>query len=289
MKMPRALANLNGQTMPLEEVKIPALDRGFLFGDAVYEVLRIYSGKPWLMAEHWQRFAASLEAIRIRGVDLEHLKERMLDTIRAGSFQEAIAYLQITRGVAPRKHPFPVDAVPTELLYVQEFADPYMDLRRQGVGVVTQPDLRWGRCDIKSTNLLGNVLAMQAAAEADCVEALLYLPDGTLTEATHSSFFAVIDGALVTTPLRANILPGITRSFLARLAAEVNVPFREGRLRRQDLPGVAELFLSGTTAEILPIVCVDGEAVGSGKVGPVSTRLLEAYQQAVHEFVRRSS
>src|SRR5207249_2929578 len=137
---------------------------GFLFGDAVYEVLRIYGGKPWLLAEHWQRFAASLESVRIRGVDLARLRQRMLDTIRAGRFGEAIAYLQITRGVAPRKHPFPADTVPTEFLYVQEFTDPYANRRQEGVAVLTQPDLRWGRCDIKSTNLLGNVMAMQAAA-----------------------------------------------------------------------------------------------------------------------------
>src|SRR5437660_4075331 len=230
MNMPRALANLNGETMPLEDVKIPGLDRGFLFGDAVYEVLRIYGGKPWLLAEHWQRFGASLEAVRIGGVDLRRLQQRMLDTIRAGSFEEAIAYLQVTRGVAPRKHPFPADAVPTEFLYVQEFTDPYASRRHEGVAVVTQPDLRWGRCDIKSTNLLGNVMAMQAAAEAGCVEALLYLPDGTLTEATHSSFFAVTDGALLTRPNSNVILPGITRGLILRLAGRSGVTVREDGL-----------------------------------------------------------
>ncbi len=134
MNLPRSLANLNGVEMPLEEVRIPALDRGFLFGDAVYEVLRIYRGKPWLMNDHWQRLARSLEAIRIRGVDLRRVQERMLATIAAGKFQEAIAYIQITRGTAPRKHAFPTEIVPLEFLYVQEFTDSYAPTAPQRCG-----------------------------------------------------------------------------------------------------------------------------------------------------------
>jgi D-alanine transaminase len=285
MNLARALANLNGVQMPLEDVKVSALDRGFLFGDAVYEVLRIYRGKPWLLEAHWQRFAASLQAVRIAGVDLERVKRRMLDTIAAGHFEEALAYIQVTRGVAPRRHVFPPDTPPTEFMYVQEFSDPYVAKRREGVSVITQPDLRWQRCDIKSTNLLGNVLAMQAADEAGCIEALLYLPDGTLTEATHTSFFAVVDGALVMTPGGSAILPGITRQFLVGLAARASVPCREQILRRSDLPKVAELLLTGTTAEVLPIVRVDGCPVGAGRVGPITLRMLEAYQAAVHDFI----
>src|SRR6185295_7997165 len=117
MNLPRSLANLNGETMPLEQVRIPALDRGFLFGDAIYEVLRIYQGKPWLINEHWQRLTRSLDAIRIRGINLDRVKQRMLETIAAGKFQEAIVYIQITRGVAPRTHAFPVSATPTESMY----------------------------------------------------------------------------------------------------------------------------------------------------------------------------
>ena len=286
MNLPRSLANLNGETMPLEQVRIPALDRGFLFGDAVYEVLRIYNGKPWLLTEHWQRLTRSLDAIRIRGVSLDRLQQRMLDTISQGNFDEAIAYIQITRGSAPRTHAFPVNATPLEFLYVQEFTDKYAAARRQGVAVITQPDLRWQRCDIKSTNLLGNVLAIQAAAEAGCVEALLYTPDDRLTEATHSSFFAVKDGTLVATPQGPPILPGITRAFLQRLATRVGVPFREQHLLRGDLRQVEELFLSGTTAEVLPIVEVDGQPVADGRVGPVSLKLLDAYQQTVADFVK---
>ena len=175
------LANLNGKIMPLEAVTISPLDRGFLFGDAVYEVLRVYQAKPWLEDEHFDRFERSLAEIKIGGVDMPRFRRRMHETIRAGGFTEAMVYLQVTRGAAPRQHAFPKDIVPLELLWVQEYLDTYRPLCEAGCSVITYPDLRWHRADIKSTNLLANVLANQASSEAGCAEALLYLPDGTLT------------------------------------------------------------------------------------------------------------
>ncbi|MCI0682202.1 MAG: aminotransferase class IV [Gemmataceae bacterium] len=285
----RALANLNGQIMPLEEVKVSALDRGFLFGDAVYEVVRIYQGRPWLEDEHFQRLARSLEAIRIHGVDLVRLRRRVHDTIEAGQFREAMFYIQITRGTSmPRRHAFPKQATPLELVWVEDYDDgPTAESRRSGVGVITHPDLRWHRCGIKSTNLLANVLANQAAHEAGCAEALLYLPDGTLTEASHSSFFWVQHDAVCTTPGRDNILPGITRALVLGLAGRANVTVREGHLRRDDLPRIDELFLTGTTSEVLPVVQIDGKPVGRGEPGPVTRKLQEVYGQAVREFLAR--
>jgi D-alanine transaminase len=283
--MPEALANLNGAVVPLSEAKVPALDRGFLFGDAVYEVLRVYHGKPWLQDEHFRRLGRSLESIRIGGVNLDRLRRRLAETIAAGPFREAIAYIQITRGAAPRRvHPFPAGVAPLEFLYVQDFQDPYAELRRSGVGVICQPDIRWDRCDIKSTNLLGNVLAMQTAKEAGCTEALLYLPDGTVTEGTHTSFFGVLDGAVLTTPTGPSILPGITRGLILNLTRRAGVAVREQSLNRSELTQVSELFLTGTTAEVLPVVRVEGQAVGGGTPGPITRRLQEAYQQAVREF-----
>ncbi|HYT93296.1 MAG TPA: D-amino acid aminotransferase [Gemmataceae bacterium] len=280
-----ALANLNGDLMPLTEVKISALDRGFLFGDAVYEVLRVYQGQPWLADQHFQRLARSLEAVRIRGVDVERLRRRANETIAVGSFREATIYIQITRGAAPRKHPFPEAATPLEFLYVQEFVDPYEAARRDGAAVITHPDQRWDRCDIKSTNLLSNVLAMQTAVEAGGIEALLYLPDGTLTEGTHTSFFGVLDGELLTAPNSHAILPGITRGLVLRLSARAGVPVREQMLRREDLSKVSELFLTGTTTEVLPVVSVDGRPVADGRPGSVTRRLQDAYRAAVREFL----
>jgi D-alanine transaminase len=270
---------------PLAEATVPALDRGFLFGDAVYEVLRVYQGRPWLMEEHFRRLARSLQAVRIEGVDLDRLRRRVHETIAAGPFTEATVYVQVTRGVAPRRsHPFPREAVPLEFLYVQEFHDPYTEVRRTGCAVILQPDLRWGRCDIKSTNLLANVLALQAAAEAGALEAVFYKADGTLTEGSHTSLFGVRDGTVLTAPNSNAILPGITRGLILRLTAGAGIPVREQLLKRGDLGAVSELFLTGTTAEVLPVVRVDGAAVAGGSPGPVTRRLQEAYRQAVREF-----
>jgi D-alanine transaminase len=285
-----ALANLNGRAMPLSEVQVPALDRGFLFGDAVYEVLRVYQGRPWLEDEHFRRLAHSLEAIRIAGVNLDRLRRRMHETIAAGPFGEALVYIQITRGAAPRRtHAFAPDLTPLELLWVDEFHDPYTEQRRTGAAVLSQPDLRWDRCDIKSTNLLGNVLAMQAAKEAGCLEALFYLPDGTLTEGSHTSFFGVLDGTVLTAPNSNAILPGITRGLVLRLASRAGIAVREAVLRRADLERVSELFLTGTTSEVLPVVRVDGRPIADGRPGPVTQRLQEVYGDTVREFLNSSA
>jgi len=282
-----ALANVHGEVVPLADAKVSVLDRGFLFGDAVYEVLRVYRGRVWLEHEHFQRLGHSLAAIRIGGVDLERLRQRMYQTLRAGSFGDALVYIQITRGASqPRKHAFPKDAVASEVLWVQEFTDPYRQSREEGAKVITHADLRWHRCDIKSTNLLGNVLAMQAAVEAGAVEALLYLADGTLTEGSHSSFFAVMDGALLTTPHQDNILPGTTKGLVQRLAQKAQVPVKEHRFKKQELPRAQELFLTGTTAEVLPIVRVEELVVADGKPGPITRRLQQAFADEVREFVK---
>jgi D-alanine transaminase len=280
-----ALANINGTQMPLAEVRIPAQDRGFLFGDAVYEVLRVYQGKAWLADRHFERFRHSLGAIRISGVDVDRLQRRMKETIAAGPFSEALVYIQVTRGSAPRAHAFPIGIQPLELLYVQEFHDSYAEARQRGGAVITHPDLRWARCDVKSTNLLGNVLAMQAAKEAGCLEALLYDSNGILKEGSHSSLFWIHGRILHTTPKSNAILPGITRDFVLGLAAQQCIPVHEADLNRSNLWQVDELFLSGTTAEVLPVISVDGKTLGNGQVGAVTRQLQYAYMAAVKDFV----
>lgn len=285
--MPAPLAHFEGHILPLEDVRIPALDRGFLFGDAVYEVLRVYGGKPWLEAQHWSRLERSLAEIRIASIDLDRLRTKAYETIAAGPFGEAMVYVQITRGAAPqRRHAFKTTLTPTELLWVEDYDDATTAAKREaGVAVITHPDLRWQRCDIKSTNLLANVLANTAAAERGAAEALFYLPDGYLSEASHSTVFWVKDGGLFTTPLDANILPSITRQSLIELAAAEGVPFCEAKLKGVDIFGVDEVFLAATTSEVLPIVAVDGRTVGDGKPGPMSRRLLAAHQRAVAAFL----
>ncbi|MFL5244292.1 MAG: aminotransferase class IV [Gemmataceae bacterium] len=282
-----ALANVNGETMPLEAVRISALDRGFLFGDAIYEVLRVYRGKPWLEEGHFKRLARSLREVRLEGIDLERLRRRMRETLKTSGFQEATIYIQITRGSAPRSHLFPANATPLEFLFVQPFQD-YREARQTGARAITYPDQRWGRCDIKSTNLLANVLAAQAAHEAGFKEALLYLPDGKLTEGTHTSLFGVKHGCLRTAPEGPDILPGITRDFILQLAKEIEVPVVEENLRLQELDDVSELLLSGTTSEVLPIVQVDGKVIGKGAPGEVTRRLQKAYEDEVAVFTADS-
>jgi D-alanine transaminase len=279
------LANLDGAILPLADVRISALDRGFLFGDGVYEVLRVYQGRPWLEKEHFARLANGLRAVRIDDIDLNLLRRRMHVTIAAGPFLEATVYIQITRGSAPRMHIFPEASAALEFLVVQDFVDPYRELRDGGAEVITQPDLRWRRCDIKSINLHANVLAAQTAQEAGCKEALLYLPDGTLTEGTHSSLFGIIGDTLVAPPNSSAILPGMTREFVVALAAKEGIHFREQSVKRQDLDRVSELLLTGTTTEVLPVVRVDRKPIGDGRPGPVTRKLQKAYRKAVVEFL----
>src|SRR5260370_10602792 len=277
---PAALANVDGHILPLTEAKVSALDRGFLFGDAVYEVLRVYEGRPFLPDEHFRRLQRRRAAVRITGVDLRRLRQRIADALVAGPFREAIVYIQITRGSAARAHAFPPKAVPLEFLFVQEFKDPYVEARTTGTSVILQPDIRWGRCDIKSTNLLGNVLAFQAAKDAGCTEAILYLPDGTLTEASHSSLFGVRAGQLGTAAHGPAILPGVTRELIVTLARNIDIAVCERNLHRDELPMIEELFLSGTTAEVLPVVRTDGQRIGDAKPGPTTRRLQTLFKDA---------
>jgi D-alanine transaminase len=283
---PEPLANLDGRLLPLAEARVSALDRGFLFGDGVYEVLRVYFGQPWLEDAHFWRLERSLREIRIGGIDLDRLRRRMRETIAAGPFDEAIVYLQITRGSAPRAHVFPAATTPLEFLFVQAFVDPYQDLREQGADVITRPDVRWDRCDIKSLNLLANVLMAQEAKEAGCIEALLYLADGTFTEGTHTSLMGVVQGTLASAPQGPGILPGTTRALIVAEAGRLGIPFKEQALNWQELERLDELFLTGTTSEVLPIARVDGRPIRDGRPGPVTRMLQKAYADAVAAFRR---
>ena len=278
---PIALANMNGEITPLSEAKIPALDRGFLFGDAVYEVMWVNQGKMWLEKEHFIRLERSLNLIRIQGVDLVSLAGRVYETINAGKFKNAIVYIQITRGAAPRSHAFPKDVKPFEFLFVQEFNDPYGEMREKGIHLLSRPDIRWEHCDIKSTNLLANVLAIQDSKEAGCQEVLFYLKDGTITESAHSSLFGVLDGILYTSPSSDLILPGITRNHLLNLIAKEGISIREKSLQMEQLGQISELFITGTTSGVLPVVAVDKKNIGDGKPGPITRRIEKAYWDSV--------
>lgn len=279
-------ANWNGEQMPLVDVRVSVLDRAFLFGDAIYEVLRIYRGRPFLEPRHFARLQRSLDKIAI-SCDVDRLNERMHETLDRANVQEGMVYIQVTRGEAPRSHRYPdPPATPNELIAISPFeVPPYADVRRSGAAVITTRDMRWKRCDIKSINLLANCMAAQQAAEAGATEAVMVAEDGTLTEGSHTSLFGVRDGCILTAPLEHNILPGITRGLLGELAEHANIPLRDESLRIESLGSIDELFLTGTTAAVLPVTVVDGKPVADGSPGPISLRLMAAYEDYVRDWL----
>ncbi len=281
------LACLNGEIMPVEEAKVPVWDRGFVFGDAVYEVFRLFDGRPWLEAEHLARLRRSLAEMELPPVDLARLMDRVRKTIAESGVKDGTAYIQITRGVAPRGHAFPDPPVPaTELVIIKAYDDAATARHREtGVPVISGPDLRWGRCDVKSTNLLGNVLAFEHAKRAGAHEAILIGRDGLVTEATHSSVLWVREGRLEGTPDGPEILPGTKRHFVQSLAPDARVAFAEARVTLDELKAAEEVMLLGTTIEVLPVVSIDGDRVGDGKPGPVARRLQSAYRAAVERWL----
>ena len=283
----QTLVCLNGELMPVEEAKVPVWDRGFLFGDSVYEVFRVYQGRIWLEKEHLARLKRSLGEMEFPHVDLDVLMDRIRLTIKESDIDHGTAYIQITRGVAARSHPFPKPPVPpTELIIVRPYDDSATaPLRESGVNVVSQPDLRWGRCDVKSTNLLANVIALEHAHRAGGYEAILVNRDGYVTEATHSSVMWYRNGLLQGTPDGPEILPGTKRHFLLTLAPESGIKFEPGRITLDELKRCDEVLLQGTTIEVLPVNAIDGVPVGSGKPGPIARKLQAAYWAAVERWL----
>jgi D-alanine transaminase len=282
-----SLACLNGELMPLDQARVPIWDRGFLFGDAVYEVFRLYQGCCWLEDEHMARLRRSLAAIELDSVDLDQLTGRLHRAISASGIQEGTAYVHITRGVSPRAHAFPSSPVaPTELIVIRPYDDEPVDqLRAEGVGAISQPDLRWKLCDLKTTNLLPNVLANEAAHRAGCFEAILVDENGMVTEGTHTSVLWVRGGRLEGTPEGHGILPGTTRQLVLRLCDEIGLPFASAQVTLPELEGADEVMLVGTTTEVLSIVRIDGQAVADGKPGPITRRLQEGYRAAVERWL----
>ncbi|MGL4461660.1 MAG: aminotransferase class IV, partial [Planctomycetia bacterium] len=259
------LANWNGVESPLDQVRVSVLDRGFFFGDAVYEALRVYGGKAWLVDSHMKRLTRSLGELRIPA-DVSRIERRMLETIAHSGVTDGMTYLQVTRGEAPRSHQFPkTPAKPNELIYVVDFGgDPYAKVRSTGVAVASHPDLRWKRRDIKTTNLLGNCLAMQYAAEQGCFEAILVDDAGYVTEGSHTSAFAVKDGVIYAPPQGSHILPGCTRAFVLTLAEKLGVEYRLEAFKAADVFSMDELFLTGTSLEALAVTTFDGKPIGRG-------------------------
>lgn len=254
-------------------------DRGFTFGDGVYEVFRVYRGSVFEAEAHWSRFLRSTNELYIRlPYTIDQLNAGIEALIRADRLDTGIVYLQITRGAAPRGHAFPAEGTkPTLTAFTKPMERPVQELQR-GTSVITVPDIRWLRCDIKSINLLPNVLAKQQASEAGASEAVLHR-DGVVTEGSSSNIAIVKNGVIKTHPANNLILHGITRLVALRLASELGLAVAEEAFTVEALRGADEAFLLSTTAEVMPVVEADGAGIGNGRPGPVTRTLQEAFEK----------
>ncbi len=270
---------LNGEFMPLEEAKVPVLDRGFIFGDGIYEVIPVYARVPFRMHEHLVRLGNGLAEIRIPNPHTEGEWASIIEgVIAACPHDDQAVYLQVTRGVARRDQAFPNPPPrPTVLVMAWKMSKPSAEQRERGVACITQEDFRWHRCDIKSTSLLGNCMLRQAAADAGAIEAVL-VRDGCVTEASTSNVFLVKDGRIATPPKDHYILPGITYDLVLDLAREQGLPVEVRQIAASELAEADELWLSSSTKEVLPITTLDGRPVGNGRPGPMYARMYAIYQ-----------
>ena len=270
------LAMLNDRIIPIEELDPVYFDRGIYFGDGGYEVLRSYNGKIFALQEHLQRFANSLAAIRITSVDLAEVRDRVERAFLTVGLPNVKIYFHVTRGSAPRSHVWETDLEPHFFLTVSELVDDPQEKAR-GIAVSTHPDWRWKRCDIKSLNLLANVLARQDATDKGCDEAILVDEQGRITEGAGSTFFAIQDKTLQTAPLSANILPSITREFVIRAAGNIGLEVKQECLTPQQAVSVDELFIAVTTRDVVPVVRFDNVPVKDGTPGPHTMALTEEF------------
>jgi len=272
------IAMVNDKIVPMKELEPVYLDRGLFFGDGVYEVIRSYNDKLFALEEHLSRFARSLDGIRITKVDINLVRARVVRAFEAAGIANAKIYFHITRGSGPRDHVPGADLEPNFFLTVSELEDESA-IVNQGVAVSTHPDLRWARCDIKSLNLLPNVLARQDAVEKGCFEAILVDSGGLITEGAASAFFAVIGRSVQTAPLSANILASVTRSYVIQAAKRIEFEVVEKSLTPRQAATADELFLAVTTKGIVPVVKFDGQIVSQGKPGGRTRQLIEEFRQ----------
>jgi D-alanine transaminase len=275
------IIHLAGEYLPTHEARVDVDDRGFLFGDGVYEAMRAVDGFFIERDAHLLRLQRGLAGLEFQphpAVDSATLTSTCLRLLELNDLREghALVYLQVTRGVAQRSHHFPIGPVqPTVYASATRFSPP-RELQENGAAAITQDDQRWKRCDLKTINLLPNVLAKQHAREAGAIEAIL-LRDRVVTEGSHTNVFAVLDGVVRTHPRTAEILHGVTREVVLSLAYEAGLPVEERAIDASELPVAEEVFLTGTTTDLIPITQIDGRPVGSGSPGPVARTLLERY------------
>jgi len=269
---------LNGEFMPLTDAKISVLDRGFIYGDGVYELVPVYAGQPFRMPHHLQRLQRSLDGIGLANPYGAKRWEAMLgDLIGKNPWPNQGVYLQVTRGVAKRDHAFPAGATPTVFMMSNPLATPTAEQVTRGVAVVTAEDNRWHRCDLKTISLLGNVLMRQLAADHGAVETVMFR-DGFLTEASASNVLIVKDGTIVVPPKDNHILPGITYDATMEFAREADIAVEIRAVPKDEALAADEMWLSSSTKEVLAITTVDGRPFASGAPGPVFRKVWETFQ-----------
>ncbi len=270
------LVYLNGDLVPHEDAKISVEDRGFNFADGIYEVVRVVGGNLFRVEAHLDRLEGGARALEIElPLTREAARDALREVARANGTKEGTIYVQLTRGVAPRKHSFPEGARPTLVMLARPFAGPTEGYQRDGVSVVTAPDLRWGYCEVKTIGLLPNVMAYQQARSEGGFEAIM-VRDGAVTEGAHSSAFCVRGGTVYTHPID-NILPSITRRFTIEALQGEGVDVKEEKVALDAFRAADEVFLVGTTTEVMPVVRIDGEAVSNGEPGEVTRLALQLY------------
>ncbi len=271
------IAMIENEVVPFEQLESIYLDRGLYFGDGVYEVIRSYNGKIFAFEEHMQRFTRSLAAIEIKNVDINDVRSRVKKTFDAAGIPNAKIYFHITRGSAPRNHVSEDNIKPNFFLTITEIV-PNVEKKTKGIFVAAVPDLRWKRCDIKSLNLLANVLAQRQAAKRGCAEAILVDEKSLITEGASSAFFAITKNNLQTAPLTANILPSVTRKFVLKAAENVRLPIVEKSLTPELAKQADELFIAVTTLDIVPVIKFDDVVIGDGKPGELTRKLMDEFQ-----------
>ena len=277
---------LNGQFLPLEEARVPVLDRGFIFGDGVYELVPVYSRVAFRLDEHLARLERSLAQTRIRNpYSRAQWRDIIYRLVDAQAFDDQGVYFQVTRGVAKRDHAFPKDAEPTVFMMANPLVTPPSEVVQRGASAVSAHDNRWLRCDIKSISLIGNCLLRQLSAEQGAVETVLFR-DGKLTEASASNVFVVKHGVILSPEKTHLILPGITYDVVCELARANGLPLEFRDVAEAEVRGADEIWVTSSSKEVLPVVSLDGHRVGEGRPGPVFARMYLLYQEFKQKVMR---
>jgi D-alanine transaminase len=277
---------LNGRFLPLADAKVSVLDRGFVFGDGVYELVPVYSRKPFRLDEHLRRLQGSLDGIRLANPHgVAEWRERILQLIALQDFDDQSVYIQVTRGVAPRDHAFPRGVPPTVFMFAQPLVTATSAQKAAGVCAVCAVDNRWLRCNIKATSLLANILLRQQAVDVDCAETVM-LRDGFLTEGAASNIFVVKNGVLRAPPPSSLMLTGITYDVVLELAAAHGIAHEVRAISESEVRSADELWMTSSTKEIMAIVKLDGVPVGAGVPGTLAKQMDALYQTFKHQVMR---